>query len=552
MDEQKEGQESRSTFDSSDKKADLKVEITVKDATAQNDDDENNIFNDEDDKYKDLRTAFLGFTDAMVLPESAVTVQGMKNFVRQFITSPHSTKKYDDYELQVRNMSSVLNGHARLSYETLATKSSNNSNIGEGMPDWDRRSLESILYAQTKETVNSKLDQVLGNSATSSSTSSPFSMNQRSLDTRLEELQFLQPSHLEIACLTDDLDDQDVSSSSITTTGTTKLESLLKEPIKALRSVEAFYSPYEKLRRVLEVFRGVNAALSKTSKAVPSADDVLPTVILVVVKAAATAAKRKTKAPPLRNLLRDLYFIESFALPEYLRGEAGYAFTNLYGAVQFLQELEFDTAGNSSNNRLSISPEELSRGLEKSRTIAAKNNSRRSRTLGTSNEDERKPKGLISQGVDDLLRESDLVNCADIVATASFISAPRQLLVREVRAARLRGEILDLEWALTHQQGETKCEEPVPSDSASLPSSPIKSPSKSKLPQQRYTFLGLRPENVKMSDLPKLLDEYRKLVVTTEELLGERQRVNSKIQAERKRQRDEKYRRSLGEMALLR
>lgn len=240
-------------------------------------------------------------------------------------------------------------------------------------------------------------------------------------------------------------------------------------------------------------------------------------------------------------------------MPEYLRGEAGYAFTNLYGAVQFLQELELDTAGNSTSNRLSISPEELRLGLEKSRAVAAKNNARRTRTLGTSNDDERKPKGLISQGVDDLLRESDLVNSADVVATASlFISAPRQLSVREVRAARLRGEILDLEWALTHQEGEPRCEEPVSSDGASLPSSPIKLPSKSKLPQQRYTFLGLRPENVKMSDLPKLLDEYRKLVLTTEELLGEQQLVNSKIQAERKRQRDEKHRRSLGERALLR
>eukprot|EP00536_Pseudo-nitzschia_multiseries_P008481 jgi/Psemu1/20518/gm1.20518_g len=541
VDEQNEGQEVLSKSIGSDHKGDLKSKSTSKDgmASAQTD----------TDKYEDLRTAYIEFLDAIMLPESAVTVQGMKNFVQQLASSAHSTKKYDDYELQVRNMASLVNGHARSSYESLA--SIINSNTGEGLVDWDRRSLESFLYGHTKAVLDSMLDRVLGNSSASPTATSPFSLTQKSFDRRLEELQFLQPSHLEIACLDDDIDNIDASCPS---PSTMELVKLLEGPINALCSVEAFFSPYEKLCRVLEIFRGVNAALSKTSKAVPSADDVLPTVILVVVKASATSGKKKNKTPSLRNLLRDLYFIESFALPEYLRGEAGYAFTNLYGAVQFLQELELDISGDgttnqSSSNRLSISPEELRRGLEKSRADAAKNEARLNDTLDTGSEE--RSKGLISQGVDQLLRHSDTDNHNTAATAVSFVPAPRQLSVREVRAARLRGETLNLEWALRNDDEQRRDTPPSSFGGTDWQFSPVKSPSRPKLSQQRYTFLGVRPENVKLSDLPKLLDEYRKLVVTTEDLLGEQQRVNSKMQLEKKRQREERHRRSLGERALL-
>mmetsp|Transcript_11512 Transcript_11512/g.33126 ORF Transcript_11512/g.33126 Transcript_11512/m.33126 type:complete len:752 (+) Transcript_11512:162-2417(+) len=549
--DQNEGQELLITSHVSDHKGDWESETTSKGTTTQNSGGKTDIDDDQSSLYEDLRTAYVEFLDAMVLPESAVTVQGMKNFVRQFATSPNSTKKYDNYDLQVRNMASVVNGHARSSYDSLATKSRSKSNTSEGLPDKDRRSLESFLYGQTKAILDFTLDRALGNSTSSPSAFSPFSMTQISFDARLEELQFLQPSHLEIACLNDDVDSND---NSYPSTSKPQLEKLLKEPIKALRSVEAFYSPYEKLCRVLDVFRGVNAALSKTSKTVPSADDVLPTVILVVVKAAATSGKNKTKVPPLRNLLRDLYFIESFALPEYLRGEAGYAFTNLYGAVQFLQELELDingdgTSSQSSSNRLSISPKELRHGLERSRADAAKSNARRNGTLGEGHEG--KSKGLISQGVDQLLHDINSEKNNFTASAISLVPAPSHLSVREVRAARLRGETLDLEWARRNNEKQVRDSTLSFFGGIDSQSSPAKSPSRSKLPQQRYTFLGIRPENVKLSDLPKLLDEYRKLVLVTDDLLGEQQRVNSKIQLERKRQREERHRRSLGERALL-
>ncbi|OEU10679.1 hypothetical protein FRACYDRAFT_246433 [Fragilariopsis cylindrus CCMP1102] len=204
-----------------------------------------------------------------------------------------------------------------------------------------------------------------------------------------------------------------------------KLEILLKEPIKALQSIEAFYSPYEKLQRVLDVFRGVNVALTKTSKTVPSADDVLPTVILVI---------------------------------EYLRGEAGYAFTNLYSAAQFLQELDLNISedddngksNRSNNNSLSISSDELKRGLEKSRAVnKSKRNSITGGSGGTNGDFEshrHQKKGLISRGIDELLGGGDINinnNNNNNDVTFAAIPVPPTLSVREVRAAqrkRIRDE----------------------------------------------------------------------------------------------------------------
>jgi len=252
-----------------------------------------------------------------------------------------------------------------------------------------------------------------------------------------------------------------------------------------------------------------------------------------------------------------LYFVENFALPEYLRGEAGYAFTNLYGAVQFLQELDLDGSESdgedrSNVNRLSIGSDELRHGLEKSRAVAARNNTKRNSINSTggsnSNGSQRQSKGLISRGIEDLLGGLSIGDeSSGDRNDATFVPAPTKLSVREVRAARLRGETLDLAWALRRQDQELTEQEHSGGNESLL----LSSSSKPKLLPHRYTFLGVRPENVKMNDLPKLLDEYRRLVLSTEELLGEQQRTNNRIQSERKRIRDENHRRGLGERALL-
>ena len=513
-----------------------------------------------DDTYEDVLAAYEEFTTAMLLPESAVTVQGMKNFVWQFPTVVAGLKKNgdgDDDKL-IRNMASAVNNHIRSSYESLVTKTSSSNTIStssdtqvQGQPNMNRRSLESFLYGQVRTVIDTTLDRILGNTATPPSPNTPFLMTQDSFNKRLEELQFLQPSHLELACLKDDGEDTDTSIPQ------PKLETLLQAPIKALQSMGSFYSPYEKLCRVLDVYHGVNAVLKKASKSLPMADDVISGMILVIVKA--SVATKPNSKESLKNLLRDLHFVENFATQEYKRvgqGEMEYAFTSLYGAVYFLQGVELTFRSDDSNdgnkassNRLCISNEELRRGLEKSRLLAEKKNAKS--VVAIEGGEGAQLKGLISRRVDELLGGSDADDAGTGDLSSSFVPSPRQLTVREVRAARLRGETLDLAWALRqptkqHETGSADAEVP-----ASASSSPSKSTSRSVFVPQKHSFLGVRPESIKMSDLPRLLDEYRKLVLANEQLLGEHQRENNRVQMERKRQRDEKHRRTLGEQALL-
>jgi hypothetical protein len=110
-----------------------------------------------------------------------------------------------------------------------------------------------------------------------------------------------------------------------------------------------------------------------------------------------------------------------------------------------------------------------------------------------------------------------------------------KLSVREVHLALSRGETVDLNWAATKQENDQQPQEP---------------PNVAHLPdgfRRNYTFLNAQVSDIRMADLPQLLEEYNMLVHVTEELLGERA---ARLVAERK-QRELKQQQSLGEKLLL-
>merc|ERR1712224_234208 len=115
-------------------------------------------------------------------------------------------------------------------------------------------------------------------------------------------------------------------------------------PILLLRSLPAWFSPTDKLRCIHETYKEIVSILSKISNSSsdaddskvsdpakmnsqPSADDILPAFIYTLIQ-----------ARPF-PIVSNLKFVEHMSTKDQLRGEAGYAFTNLYGAVQFLLEL---------------------------------------------------------------------------------------------------------------------------------------------------------------------------------------------------------------------
>ena len=401
--------------------------------------------------------AFTEFWTKLMQPECALLVQGMRSVLRNMETTS-----------SLESMGTTLKGYLEKTNELLK------SHVAwKDDPDHDslRRSLESFVFGQAQEVLAKKLEW-----------SGLFPMSESDWIERISQLQFVEPSHLEIECLQRD---------------GINLDELLLQPKEALLSMDRYYSPYEKLQRILKVYQGVNEALStalnhhqqqgsegtndegKKERKLPSADDVLPTIILTVLR-----------AKPDR-VFRNLQFIETFTPPEYLRGEAGYAYTNLYGAVQFLQDLDMDKP-----TSLAINPEEFRAGLEKCKAATQK------RVLEIS---------------DSIMQPQETIRNVNIS-------------VKDVRDARLRGETVDLEWARKWQEANP----PI----ASEQTAGMESTGEDEvLPvgfTRSYTYLNARPEDIRLADLPDLLSEYRMLVHTTERLIGERSaRLQSKKRKEK-------------------
>lgn len=411
----------------------------------------------ENGKDDDVIKAYYQFWITLLKPECALLIQGMRNFLGNL------------HDASMERLAGALKSYV-------------SSTVGSTLkshPAWRdmdltqvKRSLESFMYGQAQPI----LDRLEWTGL--------FSMTEGEWMERLTQLQFVQPSHLEIQCLNE--------------TTSSSFDELLQDPVTAILSIDQYYSPYEKLQRILLVYQGVNAALSEalndhqknpsSERKLPSADDVLPTIILTVLR-----------AKPHR-LLRNLQMIEVFAPQEYLRGEAGYAYTNLYGAVQFLQDLNMDQP-----ESLSISPEDFRKGLEES---VAKTQERLS--IGRTGS---------KDGTGDDVDEEAISTDISVLA---------------VRQARLRGETVDLEWAIKHQKEHPEKYGLNGSNNATEPTAP--------LPEgftRSYAFLSATPHDIRLSDLPKLLSEYKMMVHVTEQLLGER---GARMAMEKKKKEIEKSR----------
>eukprot|EP00980_Cylindrotheca_fusiformis_P006694 scaffold1398_cov116-Cylindrotheca_fusiformis.AAC.11 len=380
----------------------------------------------------EIVTAYHEFWSTLLKPECAMLVQGMRNWITNLQENSTDMKKV------ANSMKSYLD----TTYTTLQSHVAWKGRVDQNV----RRSMESFIYGHSQ----GLLDKLEWNGL--------FTMSESDWTARLEKLQFVKPSHLEIACL----DEPSLN-----------LEELLKQPVHALLSIDQYFSPYEKLQRILAVYQKVNATLSEAlnqnasaDRKLPSADDVLPTIILTVLRAKPT------------KIFRTLQFVDVFATQENLRGEAGYAYTNLYGAVQFLHDLDMDSP------KFSITPEEFRSGIEESLSKT----------------------------------KQKLSDMKGVQQTADILPIPPKISVQDVRDGRLKGEQIDLEWALEKKQQ-------LPEEEHGGKMLQHKSPFSVSLPNgfnRTYSFLGTRPEDVRMSDLPQLLEEYKRLANVTEQLLGER------------------------------
>ena len=407
----------------------------------------------------EILTGYREFWCKLQTPECATLVQGMRTAIRNLdsVEEPRSLEEIAKRLLAyIHATFGSIQAHA-------AWKAK------ESTAERLKYSLESFLYGQCFSLLQSKLR-----------TKETKPTEEKWME-RLAALDFVTPKHLDIACMSSE---------------TFNLEESLAGPMEALLSVDLYFSPYEKLQRILSMYHGINAALKYAlnqatdgggSEKLPSADDILPTIILTVLK-----------AKPAR-MQANLKMVDTFCPSEYLRGEAGYAFTNLFGAVQFLLDLDMDDP-----KSLSISADDFRKGLEDSRA-----------SFQERLEAKRKRSQLKMPTID---TEISLNHC-DVPAS-------------EMRSAQGRGETVNLDWALDWQKKKVKADaEAAVQNTARERSASVDDT----LPpgfSRNYTFLTARPEDIRMTDLHQLLSEYRMLVHTSETLLGERA---SRLTAERKK-----------------
>ena len=287
-------------------------------------------------------------------------------------------------------------------------------------------------------------------------------------------------------------------------------ENILSKAIQSIQYIHNQCSPRRMIQCILDVHRGVSEALlllaakvsndegrkqpqqqtqqpqqrspRPSSSLSPSigADDVLPALIFSLIRAKPG------------HILSDLRFVELFGTGmktstvsrggsdgdggynnsgngTILGGEAGYAFTNLCGAIQFVEGLRLDMAetngfgsrvitddGNGESlpesmiSQLSISAKDWKEGLEKCRLEVTE--SRRCMEVAKVTV---AIKTDSSDGTDRVVVNS-LGRChVNEVATTTMITPNftiPEIPVREIRAARLSGQEINIEWVKRWQE----------------------------------------------------------------------------------------------------
>ena len=355
------------------------------------------------------------------------------------------------------------------------------------------------------------------------------------LHTKMSSLQFVTPAHLEITCLKE--------------AGAMDIDlSYTIQQLKSIQNIEVVSSPRQLLRTLLLAHRGISVALNAAtstgtnSNNPPGADDVLPTLILAILRATP------------KTLSTTLLFIEHFAPLSLMRGESGYAYTNICGALHFIQELDVEghlsevaLVGDEDDSGkmggvLSIGPEEFRRGLEDCR--------RKIEDAEKKKVEEEEKEMLVGEEKEgeDINNEVDVSYDDALDEESGKVALMKaKISARQVREARSLGQTVDLDWAIQEQhKHESMLKYTATKQASQQPPHPSQSnipPETPPLPSnftRSYSYLTTHPEQINLRDLPNLLAEYKLLVHATEKLLNERsvwreQERKKQLKAERTR-----------------
>jgi hypothetical protein len=271
------------------------------------------------------------------------------------------------------------------------------------------------------------------------------------------------------------------------------------------------------LRCILDVYRGINDTLKNLflhhegGKA-PSADDILPTLILTVI-----CARPK-------KIMSILTFVEWFATDEQKRGENGYAFATLYSAMQFIKELDLEQTNDgekdTSKPTLHMSQAEMKERLRN--YLECKKDVFSGQEINVTHS---------SSHTEGVTQDMDTSSSRSLDAYQ-----PISISLHEVTAARLRGENLN-EWAqryIDSNKESWKQSAQIQDDEEKKQFESLHQQETLSLPDgftRSYKYLSADPNNVRLVDIPGILEEYSMLVRAVETLISER---NSYLRHHRK------------------
>jgi len=466
---------------------------------------------------------------------AGVVLTSLAKAIRGFVGKTIRVVEEHDafHELSLPSSSSSM--HADETSSSIVAKDKLAASIEKFVYRKCRRDIDAVLSRSTK--VESSLGENTDNDEVrqrsvgvgSTSLSTTVGDTDKEFYEKVRSLEFVSPAHLEIGCLV-----KDVSSNMSGVSESPTYEDLdLSYVVRQIRSIHVRSSPREMLQSILMVHRGISIALNEAcggggSIVPPGADDVLPTLILAILR---------SQSPHLPSALR---LIEIFAQPAMFRGEVGYAYTSLCGAVQFLYQLDVDGhlkgvvglgATGEMSAVLSIGPDEFRVGMDECRRKMLLEVEEREKRLSIH-------RSIVSNEKSGYEPDEDVPD-DDFIDDDKLFQT--EITARQVRDARSNGETVDMDWAL-RKHNDAILHQGQITDAAMNQTVDQLSTEEPIIPSQfsrSYSYLTVQPDNIGIRDLPKLLSEYKMLVHVTEVLLNERnvwKESERKLQSKKERE----------------
>ncbi|KAF1333348.1 Vacuolar assembly/sorting protein vps9, partial [Globisporangium splendens] len=281
-----------------------------------------------DDKENVFLLAYRELISVLKNPKAAELVYQIQSFV----------KKFDAWDLKQMSRQRLAHerpgGHIQAFIDKLVQQLRHNGKLLDfadnnnplaflgGDDDWSEDLLHEVLEAFLMEKVYAK----------ALTPSLEAEIEDRNLYNRLQSLVFVDFRHL-------DLPEPE----------TEETRQAWHQLVIQLRQLSLYMSPRRKMDCILRICQELTKLLAsqKTDGRFPSADEFLPGLIYLLLK-----------ANP-HELKRNVDFILEYRNPSKLVSEPGYFFTHLVSSVAFLEQV--------NGSLLTISPEEFEEGLRKSK-----------------------------------------------------------------------------------------------------------------------------------------------------------------------------------------